>query len=198
MAFERARVASAAVVLAASSAGAVAALQKLINVDKIMTVFTAFTPLTLPQLPIAEEKKVIVVAASMEHPDLTKSPWAVRMTPTAEKAGPIITSVAEKLGLKTAATLAEENEAVARLQSESAASSGSTAAKRPERTAARVCGKDWQARAGSNAGTKPRAMSKSCFPNWPSVVWIAIGSWRAEASDKPVPLGTRVLGTTMT
>lgn len=94
------------------AAGAVAALQKLINVDKIMTVFTAFTPLTLPQLPIAEEKKVIVVAASMEHPDLTKSPWAVRMTPTAEKAGPIITSVAEKLGLKTAATLAEENEAI--------------------------------------------------------------------------------------
>ena len=93
-------------------AGAVAALTKLINVDKIMAVFTAFTPLTLPQLPVAEEKKVIVVAASMEHPDLTKSPWAVRMTPTAEKAGPVIAGVAEKLGIKTAATLSEENEAI--------------------------------------------------------------------------------------
>ena len=53
-------------------AGAVAALTKLVNVDKIMAVFTAFTPLTLPQLPVAEEKKVIVVAASMEHPDQLK------------------------------------------------------------------------------------------------------------------------------
>ena len=93
-------------------AGAVAALTKLVNVDKIMAVFTAFTPLTLPQLPVAEEKKVIVVAASMEHPDLTKSRWAVRMTPTAEKGGPVIAGVAHKLGLKTAATLSEENEAI--------------------------------------------------------------------------------------
>ena len=37
--------------------GAVAALTKLIEVDKIMAVFTAFTPLTFAQLPIAEEKK---------------------------------------------------------------------------------------------------------------------------------------------
>ncbi len=93
-------------------AGAVAALTKLINVDKIMAVFTAFTPLTLPQLPVAEENKVIVVAGSMEHPDLTKSRWAVRMTPTAEKAGPVIASAANKLGMKTAVILSEENEAI--------------------------------------------------------------------------------------
>ena len=93
-------------------AGAVSALTKLVDVDKIMAVFTAFTPLTLPQLPVAEEKKIIVLAASMEHPDLTKSRWAVRMTPTADKAGVVIAGAAEKLGLKTAAILSEENEAV--------------------------------------------------------------------------------------
>ena len=93
-------------------AGAVSALTKLINVDKIMAVFTAFTPLTLPQLPVAEEKKVIVLAASMEHPDLTKSKWAVRMTPTADKAGVVIAGAADKLGFKTAAILTEENEAI--------------------------------------------------------------------------------------
>lgn len=92
--------------------GAVAALTKLIEVDKIMAVFTAFTPLTFAQLPIAEEKKVILVAAAMEHPDLTKSPWAVRMTPTAEKSGPVIAGVAAKLAYKTAAALSEENEAI--------------------------------------------------------------------------------------
>lgn len=93
-------------------AGAVSALTKLINVDKITAVFTAFTPLTLPQLPVAEENKVIVLAASMEHPDLTKSKWAVRMTPTADKAGVVIAGAADKLGLKTAAILSEENEAI--------------------------------------------------------------------------------------
>jgi branched-chain amino acid transport system substrate-binding protein len=91
---------------------AVAALTKMINVDKIIAVFTAFTPLTLPQLPIAEENKVIVVAGAMEHPDLTKSRWAVRMTPTADKAGPVIAEAAQKLGIQTAAILSEENEAV--------------------------------------------------------------------------------------
>jgi len=93
-------------------ASAVSALNKLINVDKIMAVFTVFTPIALPQIPVAEEKKVILLAPSTEHPDLTKSNWAVRMTPTALTTGIVIADLAHKMGLKTAATLSEDNEAI--------------------------------------------------------------------------------------
>ncbi len=93
-------------------ASAVSALNKLINVDKVVAVFSIFTPVVLPMLPIAEEKKVIVLAPSVEHPDLTKSRWAVRMTPTATTNGLLIAQQAHKMGLKTAATFAEDNEAI--------------------------------------------------------------------------------------
>jgi branched-chain amino acid transport system substrate-binding protein len=93
-------------------ASAVSALRKLADVDKVLAVFTGFTPLTLPQLPIAEEKKIIILAPSTEHPDLTKSKWAVRLTPTADKAGIRIARAAIKQQLKTAAIIAEDNEAI--------------------------------------------------------------------------------------
>ena len=69
------------------SATSVSAFNKLINVNKVRAVFSIFTPFTLPLLPIAEEKRVMVFAPSVEHPDLTKSRWAVRMTPTAAMKG---------------------------------------------------------------------------------------------------------------
>lgn len=94
------------------SATAVSALNKLADVDHVKAVFTAFTPLALPQLPVAEEKKILLLAPSTEHPDLTKSRWAVRMTPTADKAGIVIADVAKKLSLKSAAVLAEDNESI--------------------------------------------------------------------------------------
>lgn len=93
-------------------AGAVSALRKLADVDKVLAVFTGFTPLTLPQLPVAEEKRIIIMAPSTEHPDLTKSRWAVRMTPTADKSGIKAAQIATALGLKTAAVIAEDNEAI--------------------------------------------------------------------------------------
>jgi branched-chain amino acid transport system substrate-binding protein len=93
-------------------ASAVSAAKKLADVDKVIAVFTGFTPLTLPQLPVAEEKRFLVIAPSTEHPDLTKSPWAVRMTPTADKAGIRIAALAKELGMKTAAVLSEDNESV--------------------------------------------------------------------------------------
>lgn len=93
-------------------ASAVSALNKLINVDKIIAVFSIFTPVVLPMLPIAEEKKVMVFAPSVEHPDLTKSRWAVRMTPTAAVNGVVIADQAHKMGLKTAVILGEDNEAI--------------------------------------------------------------------------------------
>lgn len=90
---------------------AVSALRKLIDVDKVLAVFTAYTPLVLPQIPIAEDKHVILLS-SAEHPDFTKSKWTVRMTPTADKAGTRIAQIANELGYKTAVTLSEDNEAV--------------------------------------------------------------------------------------
>jgi len=93
-------------------ASAVSASKKLADVDKVLAVFTGFTPLTLPQLPLAAEKRYLIMAPSTEHPDLTKSPWAVRMTPTADKAGIRVAQLATQLGLKTAAVLSEDNESV--------------------------------------------------------------------------------------
>lgn len=93
-------------------ASAVSALRKLAAVDGVLAVFTAFTPLTLPQLPIAEEKRILVVAPSTEHPDLTKSNWAVRMTPTADRPGVRMAQLANSRGYKTAVVLTEDNESV--------------------------------------------------------------------------------------
>jgi len=56
--------------------------------------------------------RAIVGAASAEHPDLTKSRWGLRMTPTADKRGLVTARLANKLQLKTAAVLAEDNEAI--------------------------------------------------------------------------------------
>ena len=96
-------------------ATAVSALRKLADVDKVIAVITGYTPLTLPQLPVAEEKKIIIFGPSTEHPDLTKSRWAVRSTPTADKPGIKTAQAAAKLGLKTAATITEDNNEAARL-----------------------------------------------------------------------------------
>lgn len=93
-------------------AGAVSALRKLADVDKVLAVFTGSTPLTLPQLPVAEEKRVLILAPATEHPDLTKSRWAVRMTPTADKSGIKLAQISIGMGLKSAAVIGEDNESI--------------------------------------------------------------------------------------
>ena len=91
--------------------GAVSALRKLVDVNKVLAVFSAYTPLVLPQIPVAEDAHVILLS-SAEHPDFTKSKWTVRMTPTADKAGARIAQIASDSGYKTAVTLSEDNESV--------------------------------------------------------------------------------------
>ncbi len=93
-------------------AGAVSALRKLVDVDHVMAVYTGFTPLSLPQIPVAEEKHVILIAPATEHPDFTKSRWTVRMTPTSDKSGTKAAEIASSLGLKTAAIISEDNESI--------------------------------------------------------------------------------------
>lgn len=96
---------------ATDPSSAVSALRKLIDVNKVFAVFSAFTPLVLPQLPVAEDAHVIILS-SAEHPDFTKSKWAIRMTPTADKAATRIAQIAIESGYKTAATISEDNESV--------------------------------------------------------------------------------------
>ena len=93
-------------------AGAVSAFRKLVDVDHVMAVFTGFTPLTLPQIPVAEEKKVILIAPATEHPDFTRSRWTLRMTPTSDKSGTKAAQLAQGLGMKTAVIVAEDNESI--------------------------------------------------------------------------------------
>jgi branched-chain amino acid transport system substrate-binding protein len=90
---------------------AVSALRKLVDVNHVLAVFSAYTPLVLPQIPVAEDAHVILLS-SAEHPDFTKSKWTVRMTPTADKAGARIAQIASDNSYKTAVTLSEDNESV--------------------------------------------------------------------------------------
>lgn len=96
---------------ATDPAGAVSALRKLVDVNKVIAVFSAYTPLVLPQIPVAEDAHVILFS-SAEHPDFTKSKWTVRVTPTADKAGSRIAQIASDSSYKTAVTLSEDNESV--------------------------------------------------------------------------------------
>lgn len=96
---------------ATDPSGAVSALRKLISVNKVLAVFSAYTPLVLPQIPVAEGAHVILFS-SAEHPDFTKSKWTVRVTPTADKAGARIAQIARESGYKTAVTLSEDNESI--------------------------------------------------------------------------------------
>jgi branched-chain amino acid transport system substrate-binding protein len=90
----------------------VAAMRKLIDVDKVNIILTASTPVSLPLLPIAEERKILVISSTTESPDLTKSHWAVRGTPVAGQDTAVMARVAFKSGYKTAVVLSDTNEAV--------------------------------------------------------------------------------------
>jgi branched-chain amino acid transport system substrate-binding protein len=94
------------------AASAVAAMQKLIDVDKVSIIVTASTPITMPMLPVAAERKILVLSYSTEYPAMTKSPWAVRATPMAGQDSVILARAAIKAGAKTTAVLSEVNEAI--------------------------------------------------------------------------------------
>ena len=97
-------------------ATAVSALRKLIDVNHIFADISAFTSLILPQLPIAEEKHVIVFGPGVAHPDFTKSAWAVRLALTGEKQATKTAEIATELKLKTAVYLSEDNESGRQMQ----------------------------------------------------------------------------------
>ncbi|MCL5961658.1 MAG: ABC transporter substrate-binding protein [Chloroflexi bacterium] len=95
----------------------VAAMRKLVEVDKVPAVVTIYTFVTFAQIPVADETKTILYAASVQHPDLIKnSPWTFRNAPTAAQEGSYIAEwAAGKLNPKSVAVMYEENDAI-RLQ----------------------------------------------------------------------------------
>jgi branched-chain amino acid transport system substrate-binding protein len=90
---------------------AVSALRKLVDVDGIVADLSSFTPMILPQLPVAEEKKIPIFGVSVSHPDFTKSPWGIRLALTGEKQAVKTADVATDLGVKTAVYICEDNDA---------------------------------------------------------------------------------------
>ncbi len=92
----------------------VAAIQKLVTIDKVPAVVTVYTFITLAQIPVAEQYKTVLFAASVETPGLTKrSQWLFRVSPDATDRG---LRMAEFLGkslkLKNIAALYEDQEGV--------------------------------------------------------------------------------------
>jgi branched-chain amino acid transport system substrate-binding protein len=60
--------------------------RKLIDVDKVDSIFIAPTPPTLATLPIAEAAKVLILSAAQDN-NIPKSPWGSLVPPIAEKGG---------------------------------------------------------------------------------------------------------------
>jgi len=90
---------------------AVAALRKLIDVDKIAADISTYTYLVLPQLPVAEESKIVLVGPATSHPDFTKNPWAVRIALTGPPQAQRTAQLVHSVGDKTAVYFSENNEA---------------------------------------------------------------------------------------
>ena len=95
----------------------VAAMRKLVEVDKVPAVVTIYTFVAFAQIPVADETKTILYAASVQHPDLCKrSQWTFRNAPTAEQDGTYIGEWAvANLNPKTAGVIFEDQETI-RLQ----------------------------------------------------------------------------------
>ena len=86
--------------------------RKLIDVDKVSTIFIAPTPPALATLPIAETAKVLLLSAA-QNPKLAQSPWGSLVPPVAEKSGVAYAKLAVALKAKRIAILAVDNDAIA-------------------------------------------------------------------------------------
>jgi branched-chain amino acid transport system substrate-binding protein len=93
-----------------ATAGASVA-HKLIDVDKVDSIFIAPTPPTLATLPIAEAAKVLILSAAQDN-NIPKSPWGSLVPPVAEKGGVAYFKVAMVHKPKRVALLAVDNQSV--------------------------------------------------------------------------------------
>jgi branched-chain amino acid transport system substrate-binding protein len=93
---------------------AVAAMRKLVEVDKVPTLQTIYTPIAFAQGPIAAETKTVLWAPSVEHPELTsRFEWTARAAANSVQQGLFMADVLYKtMNAKKVAIIHEDQEAV--------------------------------------------------------------------------------------
>jgi len=95
-----------------NAATALAVARKLIDVDKVSMISISVSPAVLATLPVAEENQVLVMSVA-QHPKIAESPWGARSSPSAPLYGVVAARWAyTTIGARTAATLAENNDAM--------------------------------------------------------------------------------------
>lgn len=91
----------------------VAALRKLVEVDKVPVVHTIYTFITFAQIPVAEETKTVLFADGVEHPELTtRSQWTGRSTLNSLDNGLIIADFLGKQNIKKVVIIYEDQEGI--------------------------------------------------------------------------------------
>jgi branched-chain amino acid transport system substrate-binding protein len=95
-----------------NAATALAVARKFIEIDKVSMISISVSPAVLATLPVAEENHVLVMSVA-QHPKIAESPWGARSSPAAPLYGVIAARWAyTTMGARTAATLAENNDAM--------------------------------------------------------------------------------------
>jgi branched-chain amino acid transport system substrate-binding protein len=84
---------------------------KLIDVDKVDSIFIAPAPPTLATLPIAEAASVLVLSAAQDN-NIPKSPWGSLVPPIAERGGVAYFKVAMVTKPKRVALLSVDNQSL--------------------------------------------------------------------------------------
>ncbi len=92
----------------------VAAMRKLISVDRVPIVITIFTNVALAQLPLGEETKTVIFSAGVTYPHFGArgKGWAFRNSYPSNKEAELLAELAsQKLGLKNVAVFFVNNDA---------------------------------------------------------------------------------------
>jgi branched-chain amino acid transport system substrate-binding protein len=93
---------------------AVAAMRKLVEVDKVPVMQSIYTFIVFAQMPVAEETKTVVFAPSVEHPELTtRSQWTARAALNSiDNALVMADFIAKTLGYKRLVIIHEDQEGI--------------------------------------------------------------------------------------
>jgi branched-chain amino acid transport system substrate-binding protein len=92
----------------------VAAMRKLVEVDKVPVMQSIYTFIVFAQMPVAEETKTVVFAPSVEHPELTtRSEWTARAAlNSVDNAIVMADFIGKTLGMKRVVLIYEDQEGI--------------------------------------------------------------------------------------
>jgi branched-chain amino acid transport system substrate-binding protein len=92
----------------------VAAMRKLVEVDKVPVMQSIYTFIVFAQMPVAEETKTVIFAPSVEHPELTtRSQWTARAAlNSVDNAMVMADFIGKTLGFKRMVIIYEDQEGV--------------------------------------------------------------------------------------